>query len=201
MNNRLNLSTITLIMVDCVDFGRVKKSFDRCVGLASFADARILTSLPVDDPAVVKIPPITSLEAYSRFMITELWRYVDTEHVLVGQWDGFIWKPELWTDEFLDYDYIGAPWKLEWLFPGVPKTFTVGNGGFSLRSARLCEFLATDERLTWHPLEDVMICQLNRAYLECRGFRFAPEDLARRFSWESGDYREAFGVHHRLTLA
>ena len=26
--------------------------------------------------------------------------------------DGFIVHPEMWRDEFLDYDYIGSPWPI-----------------------------------------------------------------------------------------
>ena len=33
-----------------------------------------------------------------------------TPHVLLIQWDGFVVNPSAWSDEFLDFDYVGARW-------------------------------------------------------------------------------------------
>jgi hypothetical protein len=41
--------------------------------------------------------------------------------------DGYAVNPEAWTDEFLEYDYLGALWQ-----DGI-----CGNGGFSMRSRKL----------------------------------------------------------------
>src|SRR6266850_1256662 len=54
-------------------------------------------------------------------------QYVKTSHILTIQWDGWVINPHLWNDDWLQYDYIGAPWD----------DGCVGNGGFSLRSKRL----------------------------------------------------------------
>ncbi len=43
-------------------------------------------------------------------MIKRINSYVATPFALVIQYDGFILNPDAWRDEFLDYDYIGAPW-------------------------------------------------------------------------------------------
>lgn len=192
------LPSVTLIITDCVDYVRARESFDHNLSVCSFGDAKLLTHLDVDDERVVRIPKLDSIEAYSRFMLRDLSAYFDTEHVLVAQWDGFIWNENLWDDEFLNYDYIGAPWPSGLLSRGVPKGFNVGNGGFSLRSKRLQEFLRTDEYLLWHKNEDVVISQINRAYLEAMGFTFAPLELAKRFSWENLKMEPAFGVHARI---
>ena len=40
--------------------------------------------------------------------------YINSEHVLVIQDDGHIVNPDIWDDNFLDYDYIGAPWPTEY---------------------------------------------------------------------------------------
>ena len=133
-------------------------------------------------------------------MVYGLHHYCHTEKMLVAQWDGFIKDVNLWDDRFMDYDYIGAPWPPGILYPGIPKHFNVGNGGFSIRSKKLMQFMATDKNLTYHDLEDVMICQLNRAYLEMNGFSYAPTDIANKFSWECGEYRDSFGVHQRIKL-
>lgn len=198
--NKISLPNLSLIIVDCVDYDRAKLSFDHCSSYIDFGQAKILTHLDINSPEIVKIPKISSIQEYSDFMVYELYKYCDTEMMMVAQWDGFIRNMELWDYDFLKYDYIGAPWPSRVLFNGVPQNFNVGNGGFSIRSKKLMEFVATDKRMTYHYLEDCMICQLNRAYLEMNGFTFAPEDLASKFSWECGDYRESFGVHQRLML-
>lgn len=127
-----NLPTVTLIIADCVEYDRARLSFDHCRAACNFGDAKLLTHFDAQDPNVVKIPQIKSIEEYSHFMIKDLANYFDTQHVLVAQWDGFVWKPELWDNKFLQYDYIGAPWPESLLFKGVPKHFNVGNGDFLL---------------------------------------------------------------------
>jgi len=116
---------------------------------------------------------------------------VKTSHFLTVQWDGWAIDAAAWTDEFLEYDYVGAPW--HWHPPGQQ----VGNGGFSLRSLRLAQFLAErrDEFPYRYP-EDDAICRDYRPALERAGFRFAPVELALRFSFEHGKPPfPTFGFH------
>jgi hypothetical protein len=197
---KLSLPNLTLIIVDCVDYDRAIMSFDHCSSYINFGQAKLLTHFDIDSPEVVKIPKINNIEEYGDFMLYEIYKYCDTDMMMVAQWDGFIKNMELWDDRFMNYDYIGAPWPPRILFPGVPSHFNVGNGGFSIRSKRLMEFIATDKNLTYHNLEDVMICQLNRAYIEAKGFTYAPTEIAEQFSWECGEYRDSFGVHQRIKL-
>jgi hypothetical protein len=115
------------------------------------------------------------------------------------QADGFVIHPESWTDEFLDYDYIGAPWPLRkdaYVDPfGVHQR--VGNGGFSLRSRKLLT-VPTRHEVAWDVNEsslyrnfdsgllheDGNICVHNRHVYEADGCVFAPVDVAVRFSQE-----------------
>ena len=60
----------------------------------------------------------------------------------------------------------------------------MGNGGFSLRSKRLCELTATPEFVYIDQNEDDLICHVNRHYLEFNGIKFAPAEIARYFSFE-----------------
>lgn len=198
--SKIYLPNVSLAIVDCVDYNRAKLSFEHCKACMDFGATKFLTSLSVNDPEIVKIPHIGSISEYSRFMVKDLANYFNTEFVLVIQWDGFIWNPELWEDEFLKYDYIGAPWPTDLLYPGIPKKFTVGNGGFSIRSKRLQNFMRDDDNIILHKAEDVAICQYNRPYLEKCGFTYAPEDVARRFSLENGPMVPRFGVHARIKL-
>lgn len=72
-------------------------------------------------------------------LVENLHERFDTPYVLTIQDDGFPMRPGL--EEFLGkYDYIGAPWVHHSTYYDVyPYKYCVGNGGFSLRSKRLCE--------------------------------------------------------------
>jgi hypothetical protein len=136
------------------------------------------------------VPAITSREAYSRFVMKELAGHVGTDFVLLVQWDGFVVNAGAWSDDFLDYDYIGA----KWVF--YDDGHTVGNGGFSLRSRRLLEALR-DPHIVPDEAEDVAICRTYRTHLEqAHGIRFAPEAVADRFAFEASYWTTPpFGFH------
>lgn len=138
----------------------------------------------------VSIPELKGIQEYNRIMLRELAAHVHTSHVLIVQWDGFITHPELWRPEFLSVDYIGAPW-YHGGHPGM-----VGNGGFSLRSKRLLNALATLSDLDTREPEDMVICVQRRAELEREhGICFAPLEMAQAFGCEYGQYRACFGFH------
>jgi hypothetical protein len=115
---------------------------------------------------------------------------VRTSHVLVTQWDGFVVEPWAWTNTFLAYDYVGAPW------PEQPEARAVGNGGFSLRSRRLLA-AGMDLRIDDEHPEDIALCRTYRTLLEREhGVTFAPLALAKRFAYENDDSQGAsFGFH------
>ncbi|MDZ4720191.1 MAG: DUF5672 family protein [Roseiflexaceae bacterium] len=186
------LPHITLIGIDCVDVEWLLHAAEICQREIRFGDVRILTSIPHDHPSIIPIAPITSRDAYSSFMIKQINTYVETPFALVIQYDGFILNPDAWRDEYLEYDYIGAPWNEE-------EGLIVGNGGFSLRSKRLMEILQQDKTILdpgdldpSDAPEDWYICVMIRDYLEQQGIRIAPVELAAQFSIEGGG--EYFGV-------
>ncbi|MEK7109053.1 MAG: DUF5672 family protein [Patescibacteria group bacterium] len=191
---KTSLPNVTLIGVDCIDIERLRIAADICEKDFSFGAVKLLSSIPSDDPRVIKIPAIRSTKEYSEFCIKDMARYVDTEFALIFQHDGFILNPAAWTGDFLNYDYIGAPW---YHLGGL----RVGNGGFSLRSKRLLEHIAAQYKTIGGALdpEDMWICQTARASIEKAGMSFAPEKLAKQFSKE-GDHHSVmwngeFGFH------
>ena len=205
-----NLPTVTLVIIDCVDVKRAQLALDISCQDMSFGAVRLLTSIPTDDPRAVQIAPLNSIDAYSKFCLLDLHRYVETSHVLVIQYDGFVVNPGAWQDAFLDYDYIGAPILIgDWAIGrhGVPAAdigkLVVGNGGFSLRSKRLTELTAalghSGDFVLTEP-EDWAMCYTERAKLEASGMTFAPVPLAEAFSFEGRtaeycQYRDSFGFH------
>lgn len=200
--DRLDLSRITLCCIDCAYQDLAIDALKSTLAKCSFAQTLFFTDkdFSLDDIRVVKIETISSAEAYSNFVIHELPRYVDTEFVLIVQYDGFVLHPEVWDDEFLKYDYIGAKVLLQ-------TGYVVGNGGFSLRSKRLLSALQ-DEAISRYDarsdgwFEDMAICVKFRELLETRyGIRFAPGDVADKFAAESTVPTSAnFGFHNLIHL-
>jgi hypothetical protein len=184
-----NLRNITLLGIDCIDIGRLKLAADICQEYFEFGAVKLLTSIPDLDPRIVSIDSITSIEAYSHFCIRELAKFVDTDFTLIFQHDGFILNPDAWTDEFLQYDYIGAPW---WYMDDQ----NVGNGGFSLRSKKLLDVLHTADFVTeFHP-EDHHIARTYHKELKIHGIRYAPQSLAEKFSIEGASKEEKLDANN-----
>lgn len=205
---KISLPNVTLVGIDCVDVDRIQKALNISCDEIEFGKVKLLTSLPTSDIRKVEIPHISSVEEYSLFCLSDLVKYVDTDFVLIVQYDGFVLNPKSWTDEFLKYDYIGAPWFVHeefWFnkfnFPRELYNKTViGNGGFCLRSKF---FLETSSKLIqtgiikkYHP-EDVVMCVWNRNLVEDEGIKFAPVEIAEMFSIEGRDhiYSNQFGFH------
>jgi tetratricopeptide (TPR) repeat protein len=164
-----------------------------------FARTLFLTDRACEAPGidVRVIAPLESREAYSSFILKRLVDHVETAHVLLIQWDGYVINASAWRDEFLECDYIGAKWFWHGK-TGEPGSaaMRVGNGGFSLRSRRLLVALQ-DPRVRLEGPEDETICRVFRPMLEReRGIVFAAEALADAFAFEV-DYPigKPFGFH------
>ena len=132
------------------------------------------------------------LSGYNRFIIEDLHKFFSTSHCLIIQEDGFVVNSDLWKSEFLNYDYIGAPWsnKVQVKSNLVldMKKNPVGNGGFSLRSRKLVE---TTSKINYNSLnfpvkaEDVIICHYLYDKMKDNGINFAPPEIAAQFSLEN----------------
>ncbi len=151
--------------------------------------ARELTQWAIDEtlkqiePRAVLFPaecPQSALEADQL-----LWRTcakAKTSHCLVVQYDGWTLDGSMWRPEYLEYDYIGAPWP--------HRGFGVGNGGFSLRSTAMMRHLV--KNLPCSTPEDEAIFVWNP---EGHGFKVAPTSLAFQFSFERSPKRRSLGFH------
>ena len=197
---RLDLPEVTLIAASSVALAATVRALKICMGQAQFGQIKLLTdasleNLDLNGITQVAIDRLSSRADYSRFMLRELHRHVETDFVLCVQWDGYILDANYWRDAFLDYDFIGAPW------PQFQDGMTVGNGGFSLRSQKLLRACA-DPRILTDQAEDTAICRAARPLLEQEyGICFAPEEIARQFAFErtrrNGD---EFGFHGAFNM-
>ena len=130
---QLRLPSVTLVMIDtqCHELARLAMA-DSLAGIA-FGDAVIFADAPiaVAGSRFVQVPKWPNIGECSHFMWYELPDHITTDFAINIQWDSWIVDPSCWTDEFLAYDYVGAPWGWH------GDAHEVGNGGFSLRSRRL----------------------------------------------------------------
>jgi hypothetical protein len=178
--------------------------------------------VPVEWIRIKRFDPKTMIynHWYSYACLRVLPAVVDTTHNIIIHADGYAVNGTAWTDQFLDYDYIGAPW-LWW-----PEGENVGNGGFTLRSRKLYDAL-----IDWEPsylteawpdldpryyytdrsghktfCEDNLLAGPYRKILEPQyGIQYAPIDLAHRFSIEGSEsyaspwFKKSLGFHGRET--
>ena len=74
-----------------------------------------------------------TVDEYNNLLCTkEFWNHLSGNNVLIYQDDTIIFKNNI--QDFLKYDYIGAPWQIN---KHTVDNICVGNGGLSLRSRQL----------------------------------------------------------------
>lgn len=189
----LNLSNVTLLCVETREPELAHWAIEQCLSDTQFAKVVLITDLGRvskrrSNIEYVQAPHIRTTKDYSDLLLTGVDQYVKGSHVLVIQWDSFVTHPELWTDEFLSYDYIGPVWPHHQDNP-------VGNGGFSLRSVKLLQAIKKPGFIRRHP-EDYCICVDNKEFLERQcGIQFAPASIAEQFAVERSEWHDAFGFH------
>jgi hypothetical protein len=202
------LDNVTIISVTGVRGKQTLRAIEYSTEKIKFKYKKLLTpeNLKSSDVEIIKINPI-SLEEYSKFIVYDLYKYIDTDYALIIQEDGFIINPDCWTDDFLNYDYIGAPWILPLDDFSYRDAFgnivRVGNGGFSLRSKKLLS-IADELNIPWKSYyvfynEDGFIACHNRHIYEHEGCKFAPLEIAVNFSKEleipENVGIKTFGIH------
>lgn len=134
------------------------------------------------------------------FFFNKLNGLIQTEFMLSIQTDGFVIHPENWTDDFLKYDYIGAPWPPLWWC----SKNRVGNGGFVLISKKFLSLLSQINR-TGSEHNDVLVTNKYYNFFVNNGCKYAPLDLACKFSLEHSvpeveyNLKNCFGFHGKLT--
>lgn len=201
----VKIPTVALVSVACTKVPETVQAMMKCKEqmefnkIILFTDTELLISPGQFN--VVQIPKL-DYKQYNEFVAMKLWEYVDTDYVLLVQNDGYITDASQWTDEFLKWDYIGAPWPPQTQYTAQGEEIRVGNGGFSLRSRKLLRaphilgFEFTDKGTGfWH--EDGFLCVHYRKELEEQGIKFAPVEIAARFSTELTvpETVKSFGKH------
>lgn len=187
------LPDVTLVAIDTVAHDLTRIALQDCFARAHFAEVLVFSDRPdlcgAPSERVIVTEPLRGWQAVNLTWWYDVPKHVQTTHFLTVQWDSWVLNAEAWDPDWLQYDYIGAPWPWH-------EIYRVGNGGFSLRSRKLHEHLSR-RRLRYplqHP-EDDTLCRIYRPMLEAEGFRWAPESVARRFAFEHGPAAPTFGFH------
>ena len=223
-----NLPDVTLVSIDTTDdlTGTLNGVYTSMSGI-KFGDVKIITTKEqikknqsLESEGITLEEPVTEIKNYNdynHYVVYDLHNHIDTSHCLLVQPDGFVLFPDKWDDEWLKYDYIGAPWPYQENSYVTPfnEHIRVGNGGFSFRSKKLLEvplkreipFDCTTGDFYKHFnannfAEDGNICVHNRHMFIEEGCKFPPVELAARFAFETPVPENAglipFGFHYNL---
>ena len=201
-NGKLQLPDVTLCAMTSVNVRATVKAMEYSMRGIDFGDAVLIThEKPSYLPDTIRYShtdPLNSIDDFNYKMVYELGSHIRTDYAMIVHADGFIVHPEMWRDEFLDYDYIGSPWPI----PPEGDTTTyrdkdgnlcrVGNS-VGIRSKRLMDFPAKAGipwegeyafgKMWFH--EDGFICCKIKHLLEAEGMRIAPLEVAKYFGHEA----------------
>lgn len=212
-----SLPNVTLISYDnSPQPERTLRALKHCASMIAFAEVVMVTHVVpqgVNGETLYMVTQNTYSDAMT-FEVHDLAYYVSTDYALCIHHDGFIINPDAWRDEWLQYDFIGAPWPRE-AHPKHPgksdfPNFRVGNTGFCMKSKRFINAcydlghlfdIKSDTKNPSGLGGDTFVSQIIRPQLEAQGMKYAPVEVAADFSWESNieEYPngrpDAFGFH------
>jgi hypothetical protein len=198
--NMLQLPNVTLVVLTGKDFEGHERAIKKSCEGVEWGGVKLVFDYKLD-----------SIDKWNEAIIYELPHYIDTDFAMLIHADGYVINPEAWRPEFLNYDFIGAPWPL----PTDTYSYRddqgvlrrVGNS-VSIRSKRLMELVATTPKdYFWsfkekygNTNEDGYISCHTRSFIEERGCIFAPLEEAIYFSKEAplpeNEGIETFAFHH-----
>lgn len=132
-----------------------------------------------------------TIDEWNKAMVYDLGKHILTEFALIIHADGFVVNPESWNPDWLNYDYIGAPWPLptdDYSYRDVNGNLVRVGNSVGLRSKKLLD-LPRKLNLEWKSYygntnEDGFITCHNRHIFEKHGCKFAPFEEAVMFSRE-----------------
>jgi len=209
---------IGVTCIDALDYTPTIKALKQTIDTLGDKVAKVYWFSDIPFPEQIDFPitwiKISKFKNYNdeySFITLKLCPHICMEEFnLIIHADGFAVNKEAWTDEFFNFDYIGALWN-----DGF-----IGNGGFSLRSRRLydalidmdIEYKTQDYRFPYldkpyegfyyainasgQPVipEDNIICKIHKDTLISNyEIKFATNEVANRFSIEQNMNSEWLG--------
>lgn len=192
----VNLENVTLIALTSVKIPQTIKALEySCRGI-KFGSVKLVSDISPDClPSYIThefTNKMSNIDEWNYSAIYELGKHVDTEFAMLIHDDGFVVNPDCWKDEFLDYDYIGAPWPIpndNFSFRDINGDLIRCGNSVSIRSKRLID-LPVKLNLEWKSFhgyfnEDGFIAvNYRHVYVE-NGMKFADIEIAKHFSHET----------------
>lgn len=219
----LDLSDVTVFCVDGTDYGnhndkllQIIESMRQKIKLGGVKYFSLIDPKCGSLADFVQIDAVKNLAEYSGVVIDTVPNYIETKFAMSIHDDGFPINIHNWKPQFLNYDYIGAPWGAEAnTYPHQYFNNQVegGNGGFSIRSMKLMRLAQSVMDKITQPMrirdrikagsfhEDGYICYEIRHFLRANDCTFAPYHLGKLFSLEThledgpNDIETVFGFH------
>ena len=192
----LDLNNITLVALTSVRLEQTIKALQHSSLKINFGDIKLLSNIKPDNlPDNITheyVPKCNNIDEWNYHIIYTLPKYIETDYIILIHDNGFIVNPEVWTDEFLKYDYIGAPWPLpkdDFSYRDINGEVIRQGNSVSLRSKKLLD-VANKLDLEWKAFhgftnEDGFICVNYRHEYINEGCVFAPIDISCLFSKET----------------
>ncbi len=212
---KIELPDVTLLSVSSIKIPETIQALKKCCDVVEFGAVKIASHyIPEGMPDYMQYiyaPYMGNINEYNSYIFSGLAGEITTSHCLIIQHDSWIIHPEVWDNEWLQYDYIGAPWAIKedaYICHDTGEHVRVGNGGFSLRSKKLLcvpykHKLPLLEEQGWYN-EDGNICVYHRKRMLELGIKYAPIDVAARFSYENPvpeNYEvKTFGFHKNIPI-
>lgn len=192
----IQLPDVTLLTISSIEIEKAIKALEKSREKIDFGAVKFISHERPDnlpgDIIFEKCQPINNATTYSAIVFSRLTEYVDTEYCLLIQYDSWVINPEFWRNDWLQYDYIGAPWAYKndaYICHDTGEHVRVGNGGFSLRSKKIMSApwvyqLPLLQEQGWYN-EDGNICVYHRKKMLRLGIKYAPLEVASVFSYEN----------------
>ena len=192
----LKLKNITLVALTTVNISAHITAIEQsCEGI-EWGAVKLITEIQCN-----------SIDEWNHAIVFDLRKFIDTEFCMLIHADGFVVSPESWRPEFLNYDFIGAPWPLprdDYSYKTPDGEIVRVGNSVSIRSKDLLELPYALE-VAWRPYfgntnEDGFLTCHNRRLFQHFGARYAPIEVAKWFSreldiLENQDVESPFAFH------
>ena len=195
-NKKLQLPNVTLAAMTSVKLRQTIQALQYSMREIDFGDVVLVTHRkPLFLSKKIKYKHVKKLKTIDHFnynMVYKIHHYIHTDFMLLIHYDGFVVNPDMWRDEFLEYDYIGSPFPpphTEFAYRDVNGNICRVGNSVSIRSKRLLEFPA-QSHMPWMPSahgdynEDCFICCQNKHLFDAAGMQIAPLEVAKYFGHE-----------------
>jgi len=211
------LKDVTLIAYSSHEVPETIMSLQKCQEGLDFFQVKLLShekpnNLP-ENIIYEYAPEINNIDDFNLYMFKYLGQHIESSHALYVQAHSWILHPELWDDDWLQWDYIGGVWPYKddaYVAWGSGKHIRNGNGGFSLRGKLVMDIpykhdLPLLREQGWAN-EDGNLCSYYSELMLALGVKYAPAEVAAKFSYETpvpeNNYgnMKTFGFHrnHRI---